>query len=247
MQQLGRTLHPAVLCSALLPGGPTASCCTLLPCSPPKAPKYISVAPGGAGMGSIKLFLISFLFLLQSPGTGLLQPLQPNDGIIQLYDTASIFLPSTAKSKWHCRALRVVLGGGDCSHPIFICGNDGFGTTHVLQHHQAWVGYSSALCHMHPNLWLAHPPSTTGTASSPTLQGDSGKFGHFASRVKCLSISLQTWLCTRNCIHLEPCTFLTAAHTAVHTYSSACPTSTWLCVGVCEGVGSQACCGGAGV
>lgn len=167
MQQLGRTLRLAVLRSALLPGSPTASCCTLLPCSPPKPPKYISVAPGGAGMGSIKLFLISFLFLLQSPGTGLLQPLQPNDGIIQLYDTTSVFLPSTAESKWHCRALWVVLGGGDCIHPIFGCGNDGFGTSYVPQHHQAWVGHSSVLCHMHQSLRLAHPPSTTGAASSP--------------------------------------------------------------------------------
>lgn len=110
-QQLGRTLCLALLCSALLPGSPAASCCTLLPHSPPEPPKHISVAPGGAGMGSIKLFLISFLFLLQSPGTRLLQPLQPNDGIIQLYDTASVFLPSTAESKWHCSALRVELGG----------------------------------------------------------------------------------------------------------------------------------------
>lgn len=205
-------------------------------------------------MGSIKLFLISFLFLLQSPGTGLLQPLQPNDGIIQLYDTTSVFLPSTAESKWHCRALWVVLGGGDCSHPIFGCGNDGFGTSYVPQHHQAWVGHSSVFCHMHPSLRLAHPPSTTGAASSPCsperlweIQAlclpELTVLHFFANLVVHTQLhTLRAVHISYSCMHVQLC-----SRTAVHMYSCAYPASTWLCVWVCEGAGSWACCGGAGV
>lgn len=65
---------------------------------------------GVPGSGTIKLFLIRLPFLLQSTDPGLLQPLQPNDGIIQLHDAASVFLLLKAASTM---ALQSSSGGAE--------------------------------------------------------------------------------------------------------------------------------------